>query len=189
LKAVADGMILRPEHGIWLVEACGYLVGDRLIVTYATRACSLPRTDRIARERAFNKGRGTGGTAGDDQAVAHRRAAALFDYIRETNTGWLATALKRAGATTGYYRWLEDNGNTCHVELFVGFDRISVGSCYLRSSFDDATLSIVETVNWELEVDPSPDKRYLRGSWWDLRRDVGRNTPLADLPSTPTRRP
>jgi hypothetical protein len=33
-------LILRPDHGIWLVEACGYLVGDRPIVTYATRACS-----------------------------------------------------------------------------------------------------------------------------------------------------
>jgi hypothetical protein len=183
VKAVADGQIVRPEHGLWLVEACGYLVGDAPVVTYTTRACSLARTDQLDRQRAFARGRAGGGRSTGDQAEAYRRAAAMFEYLARTSVGWLSQAPRQAGVTTGYYRTLIDNGDTVRIELFVGSDRISVGSCYFKSTFDEATLEALVTANQETEVDPPPDKRYLRGSWWNLRLDLGRDTPQEQWPA------
>ena len=37
IKAVSDGLIVRPEHGIWLVEACGYLIHGQPVITYSHR--------------------------------------------------------------------------------------------------------------------------------------------------------
>jgi hypothetical protein len=42
VKAITDGMVVRPEHGVWLVEATGFIVGGTPIVTYTLRASSLP---------------------------------------------------------------------------------------------------------------------------------------------------
>jgi hypothetical protein len=176
---------MRPEHGLWLVEACGYVVQERPLVVYSTRACSLSRTERITRDRLFSKRQaGSTGSKTADQAEANRRASMLFEYLARTSSGWLALALRKAGATTGYYRWLVDNGGGCHVELFVGTDRITVGSCYLKSNYPEDVLDAVATVNQEFEVEPPPDRRYLRGTWWDLRRDLGRDTPPDRLPET-----
>ena len=179
IKAVGEGLIVQPEHGLWLVEACGYLIGDHSAVTYTTVSCSLPRAERLARERAYVSGHGGSSVS---QSEANRRAAVLFDQLMHTSHGWLGLALKKAGATTGYYRWIQDNGNTCHIPLFVGVDRISVGSCYLKSNWDEATLDRLVAANQQASVDPEPGRRYLRGSWWDIRLDVGRDTPLDELP-------
>jgi hypothetical protein len=182
VKAVSDGQIVRPEHGFWLVEACGYKLGDTCVVTYTRRACSLPRTDLLDRERAFARRRIGAGSTTSDQAEAARRASAMFEHLANTAAGWLGPALRQAGATTGYYRTIVDNGDTCHLELFVGSDRISVGSCYYKSNFDEPTLEALVTTNREVEVDPPPDKRYLRGSWWNVRLDLGRDTPRHQWP-------
>lgn len=179
IKAVNDGTIVRPEHGLWLVEACGYMVGDHPVVTYSTVACSLPRSEKIARDRAF---RSRTGTSTGSQSEAYARAAATFAHIAQTSHGWLGPALKKAGMTTGYYRWIEDNGNTCHVELFAGTNRISVGSCYQKASWDDETLDRLVAAN-DNPLDPEPTRRYSRGAWWDVRLDIGRDTPAAMLPA------
>jgi hypothetical protein len=182
LKAIDDGMIVRPEHGLWLVEASGYLVNGQRLITYATRACSLPRAERLQRERSFQKGRAAGGNSSESQAEANRRAADLFAYIARTSAGWLGRALRASQTTSGYYRTVEDNGSTCHLSLFVGQHRISIGSCYLKSNFDEATLDALGVANQSTEVEPPPARRYLRGSWWDVRLDVGRDTPPAERP-------
>jgi hypothetical protein len=184
IKAITDGLVVRPEHGVWLVEATGFIVGGTPIVTYTLRASSLARADRLLRERAFAKGRpGTAGRSNAEaQAEAERKAALLFNQIAQTNNGWLGPALKKSRITTGFYRSIVDNGLTCHVELFVGVDRISVGSCYLKGSFDEPTLEALMAANLETEVDPTPARRYQRGSWWDLRTDIGRDVPVDQLP-------
>jgi hypothetical protein len=179
VKAVTDGLIIRPEHGLWLVEACGYLINGHPVITYTTVACSLPRAERIARDRTFRSGSGSSSIS---QNEANQRAAVLFDHLAKTSQGWLGKAIRKAGATRGYYRWIIDNGHTCHVELFVGVDRISVGSCYLKSSWSDETLDRLAAANQETPVDPEPGNRYMRGAWWDLRRGIGRDTPPANLP-------
>lgn len=179
VKAVDEGRIVHPEHGIWLVEACGYRVDGRAVVHYTTRASSLPRAERIDRERAFRRGR-SGASPG--QAEANGRAAELFEYIAKTSNSSLAEAIRRSKITAGYYRIIEDNGNTCHVELFAGTNRISVGSCYLKATFDDDALERLVAANADTETDPTPDLRYLRSTWWHIRRDVGRDTPVGELP-------
>lgn len=180
IKAVSDGLIVRPEHGLWLVEAVGYLIAGYPVVSYNTVASSLSRAERLARHRAFTSN--TGGGSSISQVEANRRAAVLFDYLARTSRGWMGAALRRAGATTGYYRWLIDNGNTCHIPLFVGVDRISIGSAYQKANWDDVTLDRVAAANQQASVDPEPARRYLRGAWWDLRLDVGRDTPGEQLP-------
>jgi hypothetical protein len=178
IKAVAEGNIIRPAHGVWLVEASGFLVGSN-IVHYATRACSLPRAEQIERSRAFRKPRSGSATS---SAEATSRAAKIFDYIARSGSEAFGQAIKRSNLTVGFYRVLQDNGNNCHIELFVGTNRISVGSCYWNRSLDEVTLERVVAANSETETDPEPDQRYLRGSWWHLRRDIGRDTPLEQLP-------
>jgi hypothetical protein len=128
------------------------------LVTYTVRASSLPRAERLVRERAFAKGRpgAAGRSNAEAQAEAERKAAALFGHIGQTNSGWLGPSLKKSRTTTGFYRWIIDNGLTCHVELFVGVDLVSVGSCYLKGSFDETTLDALMAANQETEVDPSP---------------------------------
>lgn len=182
LKAIADGQIVRPEHGLWLVEAAGFIVNGQPLVTYTPRATTLLRSDQLQRRRAFER-RGSSGTGGADQAEANRRAAALFAHIVRTSTGWLGRAIQASASVSGPYRWVRDNGNTCHLSFFVGVDRISIGSCYLKSTFDEATLEALVVANQSTEVDPEPARRYLRGSWWDVRLDVGRDTPPDQLPA------
>jgi hypothetical protein len=184
IKALTDAQIVRPDHGVWLVEATGFIIGSTPLVTYTVRASSLPRAERLVRERGFAKGRpgAAGRSNAEAQAEAERKAAALFGHIAQTNSGWLAPSLKKSRTTTGFYRWIIDNGLTCHVELFVGVDRVSVGSCYLKGSFDEMTLDALMAANQEIEVDPSPARRYQRGSWWDLRTDIGRDFVATDLP-------
>jgi hypothetical protein len=178
VKAVNDGVIVRPEHGLWLVEACGYLIAGQPIITYTTIACSLPRPERLARDRAFHSGSASSSVS---QNEANQRAARLFDYMTKTSPGWLGAALRRSPLTTGYYRWIIDNGKTCHVELFTGADRISVGSCYQKQSWDEEALERLTTANQQTPIDPEPAHRYSRGVWWDLRLDIGRNTPIDQL--------
>lgn len=184
IKTVSDGQVVTPEHGLWLVEACGFQVGETRLVTYQTRACSLPRAERLRRESAFARGVGSGSNRKEADAEAERLARVLFAHIQETSASWLRSALSRSSTTTGYYRWIEDNGSTCHVELFVGTDRISIGSCYLKSNHNAGQLDRLTAANTETEVDPAPARRYLRGAWWDLRTDVGRNTPKSSLSPT-----
>lgn len=183
IKAIADGAVVRPEHGLWLVEASGYVVNGQRLITYATRACSLPRPDQIQRERVFRKGPVAGGNSSESEAEANRRAADFFDYIARTSTGWLGARLRGSSMTSGYYRTIEDNGGTCHLSLFVGQNRVSIGSCYLKANFDEATLDALGVANQTTEVEPEPARRYLRGSWWDIRLDVGRDTPPEQRPA------
>jgi hypothetical protein len=180
IKAVNDGVIIRPEHGIWLIEACGFSVNGIPVVTYSTVACSLTRSDKIARDRAFRTGAGSSSTS---NAETYARAAATFSHIANTSHGWLGPALRKSPLTTGLYRWVEDNGHTCHLELFVGTNRISIGSCYLKSTWDDETLARLVAANEQVTLDPEPTRRYSRGAWWDLRRDLGRDTAVTELPA------
>lgn len=179
IKAVADGRIIRPSHGLWLVEASGYMVDGRPAVHYATVACSLERMIRIDRERAFHRGRSAGGGSYEE---ADQRAAALFDHIVQTNSGNLAPAIQHSPQVKGFYRRLRDNGDTCHISLFVGTNRISVGSGYLKAGQDDETLERLVSANAEAHVTPEPDQRPLRGSWWHLLRGLGRDTPPEQWP-------
>lgn len=180
LKAVGDGRIVRPVHGLWLIEAAGYVVDGRPAVHYSTRACSLERLVRIEREQVFRRGPGGGGAGGSDEAF--RRAARLFDHIARTSTRWLGEAIRKSSQTSGLYRTIEDNGDTCHVALFVGVDRISVGSGYRKLPHDDETVERLATANAEVQVTPDPDDRQLRSSWWHLMRGLGRGTPEGQLP-------
>jgi hypothetical protein len=175
VKAVQDGQIIRPRHGLWLIEASGFLVGDTPVVTYTVKAFSLPRSEWLDRTRAFNRGAGAG-TTSRSRAEDQARAAALFEHLATTSAGWLGDALRRSAHKTGYYRWIIDHGSGINVPLFVGVDRISVGSAYLKGSRDDATLEALSEANTLTSTDPEPDTRYLRGVWWDLNRTVGRAT-------------
>jgi hypothetical protein len=67
------------------------------------------------------------------------------------------------------------------VPVFAGAGGIDVGSCYLKQSWDDETLERLVAANKETLVDPEPSYRILRGSWWLLRRDAGRSTPISEL--------
>ncbi|MHB1582498.1 MAG: hypothetical protein ACYCU7_16175 [Acidimicrobiales bacterium] len=178
LKAVGDGRIVRPTHGLWLVQVSGYLVDGRPTVHYSTQACSLDRAVRIERERAFRQGP----SGGRNQEEAFRRAAEVFEHIGNTNRGELAHAIRTSPQTIGFYRILEDNGDTCHVALFVGAKRISVGSAYRKAGWDEETLDRLQTANGETQVSPEPDQRPLRGSWWNVKLGVGRDTPTSQLP-------
>jgi hypothetical protein len=180
VKAVNDGVIIRPEHGLWLVEANGYLIGDHPVITYSTVACSLPRVDRIARDRAFHTG---SRPASVSQTETKQRAGDLFEYLARTSQGWLGPALRNGRASfRGEYRTIIDNGNTCHVPIFASREQMMVGSCYRKGSWDDEALERLETANQGTTLRPEPAWRALRGVWWDLRPDIGRNTPVTELP-------
>lgn len=151
----------------------------RPAVHYSTRACSLERLVRIEREQAFRRGPGGGG--GSDEAF--RQAARLFDHIARTSSHWLGDAVRKSPQQAGINRVLEDNGDACHLALFVGVNRISVGSGYRKLPHVQETVERLATANAEAQVTPEPDDRQLRSSWWHLVRGVGRGTPDPDLPA------
>ncbi len=176
IRAVSEGSVVSPEHGLWLVEACGYQVGEAKLVTYQMRACSLPRSERLRRQKLFS--RGGGGSSGNGASAAdYRNAADLFDWIGSTGATWLADALPKSRTTAGFYRRIVETGTPVYIELFAGTDRISIGSSYTKSGLSPEQLVLLEAANKEVEVEVPPARRYLRGSWWDVRTDVGRNTP------------
>ena len=176
IRAVSEGEIVRPEHGLWLVEATAYQVDSTRFVNYQTRASSLPRAERLSREKAFLRGTASS-SAEDDQ-----RARKLFEWIQRTSDGWIGEAIARSRTKSGYYRRLQETTPSIFTELFVGTDRISIGSSHTKSGHSAEQLELIEAANKETEVDPSPARRYLRGSWWDLRTDIGRNSPEGDWP-------
>jgi hypothetical protein len=55
------------------------------------------------------------------------------------------------------------------VFSFVGANTIDVGSCYRKHRWDDETLERLVAANQENRVDPAPEYRILRNSWWNLR--------------------
>jgi hypothetical protein len=52
----------------------------------------------------------------------------------------------------------------------------------MKASWDEATLDRVVAANQQASIDPEPARRVLRGAWWDLRLDIGRDTPIEHLP-------
>ncbi len=147
------------------------------MITYTTVACSVPRTDRITRDRAFRTGTRSGSLG---QGEAKRRAADFYQYPVRSSQGWLGPALRKAQGA-GLYRWIINNGRSYHVPLFVGSRRIDVGSCYLKQ-----TGTTKPSGGWWLLIKarsliPNRQVASLR-VWWELRCDMGRNIPVSQLP-------
>lgn len=174
IRAIDEGRIVQPRHGFWLVEATGQLVDGVPVVSYTLRATSLDRDQLLKREKAFRKNQFHSGNAKIQADLAETEA--LFAHIAASGDGPLTKRVRAAHTVSRWYRRVEENDYGCHLALFVGRNRISVGSAYLKGTLEEAVLERLTEVNRFTELDPPPSKRELRSLWWHLA-DLGRGTP------------
>ena len=135
INAVSKGQIFRPRFGLWLVEATGQMLGDVPAVSYSLRATSIERDVLIAREKAYRQNQSY--SSSDMQAKRQFELAeteALFSHIAKTGNGPLSREVAKQHTISRWYRKLVDNGQGCHLSIFVGRNRISLGSAYLKGS-------------------------------------------------------
>lgn len=183
VRAVTEGQIIQPRHGLWLVEAAGYEVGGVKSVSYSLRATSLPRERLLARETAHRKNY-SGSTGGDFAKIeANSEKTEQLYSLLSNGDGSLATVLKSQKTVGRWYRTLETSQKGNMVSVFVGQKRISIGSGYRKGQLSPDTLDQLTVLNKSVDLDPNPFKRELRTLWWKLA-DVGRSTPDNEIPET-----
>ena len=184
VRAVGEGQIIQPRHGLWLVEAAGFDVGGAKTVSYSLKATSLNRDRLLARELAFKKNQSGGGSSGDEKAAADsERTEAIYNHIIRTGPGELSQSLSHEKTVGRWYRHLEVGSKGNIVAIFIGQNRIAIGSGYRKGQLSTDTLDQLTTLNNSIELEPSPFKRELRTIWWKIA-DVGRSTPPDQLPET-----
>lgn len=174
INAVSKGLIFRPRFGLWLVEATGQMIGETCAVSYTLRASSLERDVQIAREKAFRQNQSF--SAADSQARMQyelEETEALFGHIAKTGNGALSREVARQNTVSRWYRKLSDSGRGCHLSLFVGSKKISIGSVYLKGSLSPSTLDQLTELNNNIELEPNPSKREMRSIWWNIS-EMGR---------------
>lgn len=179
VRAVSEGEIVRPKHGLWLVEATGQLVGGVAIVSYALKASSLKREDLLSREKAF-KTEKSGVPINQSEKDLHNLAAteALFAHISRTGTGAVSSQIGKVKTVSRWYRVIRKFDFDLHIPVFIGAHRISIGLAYLKGNLDPDLLIELGDINREMELSPEPFKREIRSVWWNVA-NVGK----ADDPS------
>lgn len=174
INAVSKGLIFRPRFGLWLVEATGQMVGETPTISYNLRATSLERDVLFAREKAFRLNQAFS-SADAEKKLQYELAEteALFSYISKTGQGSLSSEVSRQNTVSRWYRKLADSGRGCHLALFVGRKRISIGSVYQKGALQPSTLDRLTELNNNIELEPSPSKREMRSLWWTVS-EIGR---------------
>ncbi len=183
INAVDRGLIIKPRFGLWLVEAVGQMVAGSPAVTYTLKATSIDRDVLIAREKAF-KQKVSASSAEKQAQEAEDLAAteALFHHIASTGSGQLSACIASQKTVGRWYRRLLENGQGCHVAIFIGRNRISIGSAYVKGSLATDVLDQLTALNNNVELQPAPFKREMRSIWWEVS-GVGRSTPPDKWPS------
>lgn len=183
IRAVEEGKVVRPKYGLWLVEATGQLVNGSPVVSYELQATSLDRDVWLSRKKAYRDNAGAGsGSSAEQRAVEKSQTDALYRHLVQSGSGELTKLISQTTGGGNPYRHLIDDEFGCHVVLFVGKSRISIGSAYSKGKLDDALLEALTTVMKECVLEPAPRKRELRSVWWRLA-DVGSATPQNDWPA------
>jgi hypothetical protein len=182
LNAVDRGLIIRPRLGLWLIEASGQIVNGVPLVQYVLRATSLDRDVLIAREKAYRLNL-PGASADSAKKTSQDVAAteALFEHIGATGSGSLSAEVRRQKSVSKWYRKVQENSHGCHLAVFIGSNRVSIGSVYSKGSLQAATLDKLTELNNNIELQPDPTKRELRSLWWNIS-DIGRSTPRESWP-------
>ena len=183
IRAVEEGLVVKPKYGLWLVEATGHIVNGNPVVNYELQATSLEREVWLARKKAYRDNVGTtSGSSPEKKAAEKQRIAALYEHILKTGNGKFTELLAKAPVTSTPYRHIVENENGCHVAVFVGKNRIAVGSAYNIKGLDENLLENLTTIVKETALDPAPSKRELRSVWWTLI-NVGTNSPHSGWPA------
>jgi hypothetical protein len=183
VRAVTEGQIIQPRHGLWLVEAAGYEIGGMKSVSYTLRATSLQRERLLARETAHRKNY-SGSTGGEMAKIeANSEKTERLYLLLSNGQGSLANVLKSQKTVGRWYRMLETSQKGNMVSVFVGQNRISIGSGYRKGQLNPETLDQLTVLNKTIDLDPNPFKRELRTLWWKLA-DFGRATPDNEVPET-----
>jgi len=183
IRAVEEGRVVKPKYGLWLVEATGQVVNGEPVVSYELQATSLDRDIWLARKKAYRDNAGASvGSSSEKRAADKNLISALFSHIAATGHGELSKMVAKTQSSGGSYRHLLENENGCHVVLFVGRTRISIGSAYAKKSFDKELLDVLTSIVKDSELDPEPRKRELRSAWWRLA-DVGTGNDRATWPA------
>ena len=184
IRAVSEGQIIQPRHGLWLVEAAGFDVGGVKTISYSLKATSLNRERLLAREQAFKKNLSGGATGATEKATADaERTEAIYNHIVRTSSGALSQVLAREKTVGRWYRQLEQGPKGNLVSIFVGQNRITIGSGYRKGQLSEDTLDQLTVLNKSIELDPPPFKRELRTIWWKVA-DIGKSTPAEQLSET-----
>ena len=182
VRAIEESRVVKPRYGLWLVEATGQLVGDSAVVAYELQATSLERDEWLLRKKAFRDNSGTAtGSSSEKRAADKKQIDALYKHIAATGSGALSKLVSKTQSSGGPYRHIIDNENGCHVVLFLGRTRISVGSAYSKRNFDEALLETLTSLIKDSELEPAPRKRELRSAWWRLA-DIGTGSGQLDWP-------
>lgn len=183
IRAVSEGKIVQPKYGLWLVEASGQMVNGTPTVSYAVRATSVERDVLLAREIAFKK---NATTSTGDQSTKVRAETELtervFAHIAATGSGPLCQKISTERTISRWYRKIEEFEHGSHLSIFIGRNRISIGSVYMKGALDPAVLDQLTNLNATIDLEPQPTKRELRSLWWTIA-DVGRSTPPEQLGS------
>jgi hypothetical protein len=157
------------------------MVNGTPTVSYAVRATSLERDVLLARELAYKK---NATTSQGDHATKNRAelelTESIFSHIAATGSGPLCQKIAKEKTISRWYRKIADFEYGSHLSVFVGRNRISIGSVYSKGSLDPAILDQLTNLNATIELDPQPSKRELRSLWWTIA-DVGRSTPADQL--------
>lgn len=182
IRAVSEGQIIQPRHGLWLIEASGFDVGGTKTISYSLKASSLDRKRLLERELAFRKNLSGAGSATHEKAAADsERTEAIYDHIIRTSSGELSNTLSHEKTVGRWYRHLEQGAKGNHVSIFIGQNRIAIGSGYRKGQLSTDTLDQLTMLNNSIDLEPSPFKRELRTIWWKVA-GVGRSTPPEQLP-------
>ena len=183
IRAIEEGRVIKPKYGLWLVEASGQIVNGEAVVTYELQATSLERDVWLARKKAFRDNSSTvPGNSWAKRAADKSQINAMFSHIAATGNGELSRLVAKTQTSGGSYRHIIDNESGCHVVLFVGRTRISIGSAYSKKNFDKDLLDALTSIVKDSELDPEPRKRELRSAWWRLA-DVGTGTDSTTWPT------
>ena len=183
VRAVSEGDIVRPKHGLWLVEATGQLVGGIAIVSYTLKATSLKREDFLSREKAYRTEK-SGVSINQSEKDAQNLASteALFAHIARTGSGAVSSLLGSVKTVSKQYRVIRRFDFDVHVSVSIGAHQVSIGLAYRKGNLGQELLVDLSEINREMELTPEPSKRELRSVWWNVA-SVGRSDPQTAWPA------
>lgn len=183
VRAVYEGDIVRPKHGLWLVEATGQFVGGVAIVSYTLKATSLKREEFLGREKAFRTEKsGVSVNQSEKDILILESTESLFAHIARTGSGVVSSQVGNVKTISKWYRVIKRFDFDVHIAMFVGAHRVSIGLAYLKGNLDQDLLIELSEINREMELTPEPSKRELRSVWWNVA-NVGRADPQASWPA------